>query len=110
MVGGVRAEPLPPGHGVDAALKLNVGVTKRELAEDAIGFEAAFGGESPKPIFLTLNPQRMPREELVHPNTIIPCMMRLWSLQGVRNTWSCGAHFGAGFHEDGPRSRARARR
>ena len=26
---------------------------------------------------------------------------RLWSLQGQRNTWFCGAYFGAGFHEDG---------
>ncbi|MFC0220120.1 NAD(P)/FAD-dependent oxidoreductase [Pseudochelatococcus lubricantis] len=25
---------------------------------------------------------------------------RLWSCQGVRNTWFCGAYFGAGFHED----------
>ena len=26
---------------------------------------------------------------------------RLWSLQGARNTWFCGAYFGSGFHEDG---------
>jgi predicted NAD/FAD-binding protein len=26
---------------------------------------------------------------------------RLWLLQGQRNTWFCGAYFGAGFHEDG---------
>jgi predicted NAD/FAD-binding protein len=26
---------------------------------------------------------------------------RLWSLQGLRNTWFCGAYFGSGFHEDG---------
>jgi predicted NAD/FAD-binding protein len=26
---------------------------------------------------------------------------RLWSMQGARRTWFCGAWFGAGFHEDG---------
>jgi predicted NAD/FAD-binding protein len=29
---------------------------------------------------------------------------KLWSLQGVRRTWFCGAWFGAGFHEDGLQS------
>ncbi len=29
---------------------------------------------------------------------------RLWSLQGQQRTWFCGAHFGAGFHEDGLQS------
>ncbi|OYX91368.1 MAG: hypothetical protein B7Y74_14655, partial [Novosphingobium sp. 35-62-5] len=29
---------------------------------------------------------------------------RLWALQGRRNTWFCGAWFGAGFHEDGLQS------
>lgn len=28
----------------------------------------------------------------------------LWSLQGNRNTWFCGAYFGAGFHEDAVQS------
>ena len=34
----------------------------------------------------------------------IRAQQQLWSLQGVRNTWFCGAHFGAGFHEDGLQS------
>jgi uncharacterized protein len=62
-------------------------------------------------IFLTLNPRTMPRAETVlyeteydHPlfdAAAIRAQQKLWSLQGVRNTWFCGAHFGAGFHEDG---------
>jgi predicted NAD/FAD-binding protein len=62
-------------------------------------------------IFLTLNPRVMPRQETVlyetdydHPlfdAAAIRAQEKLWSLQGVRNTWFCGAHFGAGFHEDG---------
>lgn len=62
-------------------------------------------------IFLTLNPRTMPRPESVlyetsydHPlfdAAAIRAQEKLWSLQGVRNTWFCGAHFGAGFHEDG---------
>jgi len=62
-------------------------------------------------IFLTLNPQSLPRQDTIlyetsydHPlfdAAAIGAQERLWSLQGVRNTWFCGAYFGAGFHEDG---------
>lgn len=65
-------------------------------------------------IFLTLNPTIMPRENTIlydteyeHPlfdAAAIRAQERLWSLQGARNTWFCGAHFGAGFHEDGLQS------
>lgn len=62
-------------------------------------------------IFLTLNPQRMPRQDAVryaveyeHPifdARALRAQQRIWELQGKRRTWFCGAHFGAGFHEDG---------
>jgi uncharacterized protein len=61
--------------------------------------------------FVTLNPLRAPRPELVlerrvfhHPIFDAPAIAaqhELWSLQGRRATWFCGAYFGAGFHEDG---------
>jgi predicted NAD/FAD-binding protein len=61
------------------------------------------------PLFVTLNPNRVPRDELhreiyEHPlfdAAAIAAQRRLWSLQGRCNTWFCGAYFGAGFHEDG---------
>ncbi len=66
------------------------------------------------PVFVTLNPRRAPREELVlkrenyeHPVfdlTTDRAQQEIWGLQGARNTWFCGAHFGAGFHEDGLQS------
>jgi predicted NAD/FAD-binding protein len=53
----------------------------------------------------------MPREDAIryaveyeHPIFDAPALraqQRIWELQGARNTWFCGAHFGAGFHEDG---------
>lgn len=62
-------------------------------------------------IFLTLNPQRMPAPETVlyeteydHPifdAAAIRAQEQIWELQGANRTWFCGAHFGAGFHEDG---------
>lgn len=61
--------------------------------------------------FVTLNPCRALREELVvrretyeHPIFDMAtdrAQKEIWSLQGQRRTWFCGAHFGSGFHEDG---------
>jgi predicted NAD/FAD-binding protein len=62
-------------------------------------------------IFVTLNPARPPRKDSIviseiydHPifnAAAIKAQRQLWSLQGERRTWFCGAYFGAGFHEDG---------
>ena len=62
-------------------------------------------------LFVTLNPAAEPdpatvyhRETYEHPVFDVAAMRaqrQLWSLQGARNTWFCGAYFGAGFHEDG---------
>jgi predicted NAD/FAD-binding protein len=66
------------------------------------------------PLFVTLNPLRDPRPDLeirrfayAHPSfdrAALQAQTRLWSLQGVRRTWYCGAYFGSGFHEDGLQS------
>jgi uncharacterized protein len=65
-------------------------------------------------LFVTLNPPRPPaagtllRSELYeHPifdPAAIKAQKELWSLQGQGGVWFCGAHFGAGFHEDGLQS------
>jgi predicted NAD/FAD-binding protein len=70
-------------------------------------------GKAP-PTFVTLNPSSSLREEKVicrqsfeHPTfdvSTLRAQQEIWSLQGRRNTWFCGAHFGAGFHEDGLQS------
>jgi predicted NAD/FAD-binding protein len=67
-----------------------------------------------EPLFVTLNPSRPPRPETIlqqrtfaHPlfdNHAMAAQPQLWSLQGLRRTWFCGAYFGAGFHEDGLQS------
>jgi predicted NAD/FAD-binding protein len=63
------------------------------------------------PLFVTLNPPREPAKGKMlghylyhHPlldAAATRAQKRLWDLQGRRNTWFCGAYFGAGFHEDG---------
>ena len=70
--------------------------------------------ESKQQLFLTLNPRTMPRAETIHYETsydhplfdaaAIRAQEEIWSLQGMQNTWFCGAHFGSGFHEDGLQS------
>jgi len=65
-------------------------------------------------LFVTLNPSREPdpsrvlgRYDYEHPmfdKRALDAQRRLWSLQGEGGVWFCGAHFGAGFHEDGLQS------
>lgn len=62
-------------------------------------------------LFVTLNPSVEPRPDKIiwegvyeHPvfdRSAILAQEGIWSLQGQRGTWFCGAYFGAGFHEDG---------
>ncbi len=65
-------------------------------------------------LFVTLNPAVEPAtgsvvrdETYEHPlfdAAAVRAQRRLWSLQGMRNTWFCGSYFGSGFHEDGLQS------
>lgn len=65
-------------------------------------------------IFVTLNPPSPPREALTHATFSYDhpvfgpdapeAQARLWSIQGQRRVWFCGAWCGAGFHEDGLQS------
>jgi predicted NAD/FAD-binding protein len=67
-----------------------------------------------EPLFVSLNPMHPPNvtqvlhsESYAHPlldASAVAAQTDLWSLQGVRRTWFCGAWFGAGFHEDGLQS------
>ena len=70
-------------------------------------------GPAPE-LFVTLNPLREIRRDRIHgrfsyehptfDTAAGQAQKALWSLQGELNTWYCGAHFGAGFHEDGLQS------
>lgn len=64
-----------------------------------------------KPLFITLNPQRLPRAELTfaalefdhvqYDMHSLSAQRQLKTIQGNRNTWYCGAWTAHGFHEDG---------
>ena len=65
-------------------------------------------------LFVTLNPPRPPKPDTLlrselyeHPifnPAALEAQKQLWSLQGRGGVWFCGAHFGAGVHEDGLQS------
>ncbi len=69
------------------------------------------GLKTPRPLLVTLNPVTAPdpsqvlnTEVFEHPlfdGAALRAQRQLWSLQGQGGLWYCGAHFGAGFHEDG---------
>jgi uncharacterized protein len=62
-------------------------------------------------LFVSINARKSPaahliRQEVEYSHPIFTTQTRkvqkeLWALQGQNKTWYCGAHFGAGFHEDG---------
>jgi predicted NAD/FAD-binding protein len=62
-------------------------------------------------LFVSLNPPRPPHPgkvlaefDYAHPifdPAAMAAQRQIWTLQGLRQTWFCGAHFGSGFHEDG---------
>ncbi len=65
--------------------------------------------ETPEPMFVTLNPDRIPEQvfgswEYDHPMFDLPAVRAqqyLGSLQGEDRVWFAGAYFRYGFHEDG---------
>lgn len=66
------------------------------------------------PVFVSLNPATPPQADLTfakhqfaHPqfnNDALAAQQALSDIQGVNNTWFCGAWCGYGFHEDGLKS------
>jgi predicted NAD/FAD-binding protein len=69
------------------------------------------GIDATRPLFVSLNPHLLPREDTVfdrftydHPQfdqQALAAQGRLGLIQGVRRTWFCGAWTRYGFHEDG---------
>jgi predicted NAD/FAD-binding protein len=69
------------------------------------------GIDESMPLFVSLNPGREIDQKLIfdeyefdHPvfdKAVLDAQAKVQALQGIRNTWFCGAHLGHGFHEDG---------
>ena len=67
--------------------------------------------ETEEPLFVSLNPHRRPDIDKViasftyaHPQfdrAALEAQSQIYKIQGVRQTWFCGAYCGYGFHEDG---------
>jgi predicted NAD/FAD-binding protein len=67
-----------------------------------------------KPLFVTLNPNTKPKDELIFDQTtfehpiydggMIAGQKAMQSIQGKNKVWFCGAYHHNGFHEDGLRS------
>ena len=68
--------------------------------------------QTKKEYFVTINPQKIPETihnetSFTHPKFNLQTMKsqrKLKNLQGVNNTFFCGAYHGYGFHEDGIQS------
>ena len=70
--------------------------------------------QAERDIFVTLNPSKpveagkiVAEFDYAHPVFGVEAMRaqrEIWSLQGAGGVWYCGAHFGAGFHEDAVQS------
>ncbi len=90
----------------------------RRYANDATGdlcvsywMNRLQGYHTRDPLVVTLNPHRpidpkleISRTSFDHPifdHAALDAQRRIWAIQGQRNTFFCGAHLGAGFHEDG---------
>jgi predicted NAD/FAD-binding protein len=93
----------------------------RRHANDATGdlcvsywMNQLHGYRTKEPLVVTLNPNRaidrakeISRTSFDHPifdHAALDAQRRIWAIQGQRNTFYCGAHLGAGFHEDGLQS------
>jgi uncharacterized protein len=87
------------GEGEDAAVSVSYWMNRLQGIDPAC------------PIFVTLNPARPIAAEHVfdrhvfdHPvfdSEAVAAQARIQAMQGLRNTWFCGAHLRHGFHEDG---------